>query len=393
MHSELRSLVALSLIPGIGPRLTQALFDRFGSYEKALQAQEAELLSIPHLLEKTAQAFARALSSTEPDEEIRLAEQLGVKLLMLGEPAYPPALRTIPNPPHLLYKKGELETFNSNAVGIVGSRNCTSYGKRMAEKIASGLARAGWLVVSGLALGIDAAAHRGALEAGGKTIGVLANGLASIYPPEHKQLGEDVCASGCLISESPLKQAPMKGTFHRRNRIISGLSRATVVIEANETSGALITVKHALEQGREVFAVPGNADSYHSGGCLRIIREGARLIRDVNDLLEDLQGIPMPETPARLTQQELFPDTPSSGESPAEAASQKPISSSKLSEPVGLTPDLLKIWQFLTEAKHADLISRELEIPINQLTSHLMMLEMKKLIRRLPGNLYERRES
>ncbi len=384
MPSDLRSLVALSLIPGIGPRLTQALLDRFGSYDKALLAREDELLSIPHLGEKTAKAFAKAMSSTEPDEEIRLADELGVKLLMLSEEAYPAALKSIPNPPHLLYKKGGYETFSPNAVGIVGSRNCTSYGKKMAEKIAGGLARAGWLVVSGLALGIDAAAHRGCLEAGGLTVGVLANGLAGIYPPEHKQLAEEVCKSGCLVSESPLKQSPQKGTFHTRNRIIAGLSRATVVIEANDKSGALITVKHALEQGREVFAVPGNADSYHSAGSLRIIREGARLIRDVDDLLEDLQGIPLPIKPT-LKQKDLFSEPVETETDPEPPTPPTP------QEPVGLSPEHLAIWQFLTEPKHADLISRELGISISALSSHLMILEMKKHIRRLPGNLYERR--
>ena len=258
---ELIDLVALSLVPGLGPRLTQALLDRFGSASAARRATAAELEQVPHIGAKLAHSFAEALRAADPEAELLRAERHSVKLVPRTASDYPERLRELPDSPHLLYYRGTIDKNDAAAVAIVGSRRCTAYGQRIATRLAAGLARAGHTVVSGLALGIDGAAHRGALEGGGRTLAVLAGGLSAIYPPEHVDLAEQVAANGALITETPMNMEPQRGMFHARNRLISGLAQAVVIIEANDRSGALITARHAGEQGRDLFAVPANVDS------------------------------------------------------------------------------------------------------------------------------------
>ena len=370
---DLTDLLALTLVPGLGPRLTQALLDRFGSAGAARQATVQELESVPHVGEKLARSFHTALKSANPSAELALATKHGVSFLPLTSPDYPAALRATVNPPHLLYVRGAFAAADANAVAIVGSRKCTPYGQKAATRLAAGLARAGYTVVSGLALGIDGAAHRGALEGGGRTIAVLAGGLSAIYPPDHVGLAEEVARSGALVTETPLAMPPQSGMFHARNRLISGLSRATVIVEANDRSGALITARHAAEQGRDVFALPANVDSTYSAGSLRLLRDGARLIRDVDDLLEDLRGL---RTPGSRT------PTPTSAEPfPAPLPTPLPI----------LDPAQQRVWDFLAEPHHADEITRSLGFPAGELSKLLLTMEMKKIIRRAPGNMFERR--
>jgi DNA processing protein len=241
--------------------------------------------------------FAAALAAVDLDRECDLIARHGVRLLALGSPGYPAALAAIPTPPHLLYVRGRLTPADDRAVAVVGSRGCTSYGRRVTEQLATGLVRAGYTVVSGLARGIDGAAHAAALKAGGRTVAVLAGGLARIYPPEHAELAVAVQEAGALVSEAPMDAEPLPGMFPPRNRIISGLARAVVVVEAAERSGTLITARHAAEQGREVFAVPGPVDSPASAGCLHLIRTGATLARHVDDILEVI-GSSSPAAPA-----------------------------------------------------------------------------------------------
>ena len=224
-----------------------------------------------------------------------------VTLCVLGTPQYPAALAAIANPPHLLYLRGTVEPRHSQAVAIVGSRRCTSYGKRIAERLAAELARAGFTVVSGLARGIDGAAHRGALQAGGRTLAVLAGGLARIYPPEHKDLANQVEAAGALISEAVMDQEPLPNMFPARNRIISGLARAVVLVEAADKSGALITANHANNQSRPVFAVPGPVDAEASAGTNALIHDkGAVLCRGAQDIIEELDGLAGMSTVAHI---------------------------------------------------------------------------------------------
>ena len=369
--TELHDLLALSLVPGLGPRLTQALLDRFGSAGAARRASAAQLEGIPHIGAKLAHAFADAMRSADPQAELDRATQFGVSLVPLTAPDYPQRLKELPDAPHLLYYRGNLDPADGNAVAIVGSRRCTSYGLRMAGRLAGGLARVGFTVVSGLALGIDGAAHRGTLEANGRTLAVLAGGLSAIYPPEHVGLAEEVAAHGALISETPMTMQPQRGMFHARNRLISGLAQAVVIIEANDKSGALITARHAAEQGRDVFALPANVDGSHSAGSLWLLRNGAKLIRDVDDLLEDMKGL---RTPGRT--------------SSARPANPAPLPQAPL--PV-LDPSQQRVWDFLTEPRHADEITRGLSLPSGELNALLLTMEMKKLIRRLQGGVFERR--
>ena len=363
---EVRALLTLHLVPGIGPRLTAALLERFGSAEAVLKARSHELCEVSHIGAQLAANVRAAIERADVDAELTRMAEHGVRLLALGTPEYPAALAKIPDPPQLLYVAGTLEAADDKAVALVGSRQCTPYGRRVAERLAADLTRKGYTVVSGLARGIDGAAHRGALKAGGRTLAVLAGGLARIYPPEHTDLAAEVRAAGALLSESAMAMEPMPGMFPARNRIISGLCRAVVVVEAAEKSGALYTAEHAGEQGRAVFAVPGPVDSAASGGTNALIREGAVLVRSAADIVEELEGIaPLVEKP--------------SVEPPAVA-------------PTGLDPLQQRIWDFLADgARHGDELAQQLGLSVPEIAGALLVLEMRRAVRRLPGNRYERR--
>ena len=380
--------LALALVPGLGPKLTAALLKQFGTPAAALKATAAQLRDIPHIGDKTAAQMADTLRTVDIGPELRLLEQHGVRPVPLGFPGYPPPLAALNNAPPLLYFRGEWVEADANAVGIVGSRACTTYGKRMAEQIARGLARAGVTVVSGLARGIDAAAHRGALDGGGRTVGVMAGGLSEIYPPEHVELANEVAGRGFLVTETPMTVAPQPGMFPARNRIISGLSRVVIVVEANLRSGALITARHAAEQGREVYAVPGNVDSPASAGCLELLRNGARLVRSADDILEDLKGLSTAEFPASGRREPavatLFDEVEEKQEQGADAPRSPPPAPE-------LDPLQQKVFDLLASRRHGDELARESELGVSELSRVLMRLEMMRLIRRLPGNFYERR--
>lgn len=362
LSPEQKSFLILQLVPGLGPRLTAALLERFGSPAAVLKARAEELRAVPHIGGKLARDLHQAMRTVDLAQELALMERFQVNLLMLGSPAYPPPLATIPDAPHLLYLRGTWEARDTKAVALVGSRACTSYGMRMAERLARDLAHAGYTVVSGLARGIDAAAHRAALKAGGRTLAVLAGGLARIYPPEHQNLALEVQAAGGLISEASMAMEPLAALFPNRNRLISGLSQAVVVVEAAEKSGALITASRAADQGRPVGAVPGPVDSAASGGTNDLIRKGAILIRGADDIREELEGV---------------------------HAGAAPVSAEP---PPALEGVELRVWQLLAEKpRHIDELTRELGLAVPEVVRTLMVLEMKKVVRRLPGSLYERR--
>lgn len=369
MSDDVRDLLALRLVTGIGPRLTAALLERFGSAAAVLRASAADLMEVPHIGQRLADAVAAAATSGEIEKELERLEKHGVRLLALGTPDYPPQLVGISDLPQLLYVRGQLRTEDANAVALVGSRHCSPYGRRMAEKLAAGLARAGVVVVSGLARGIDGIAHRAALDAGGRTLAVLAGGLSSIYPPEHATLAKDVAAAGALITESCMAQEPLAGLFPARNRIISGLSRIVIIVEAAEKSGALITATHAADQGRTVMAVPGQADSAASGGCHDLIRKGAVLCRGVDDVLEELHGV---SAMALAAKEAAAPPAPAG-------------------PPAGLDATQMRVWDFLAGGvRTMDEMAQQLGLSVPVLSTALTMLEMKKTARRLPGNRYQR---
>lgn len=278
----------LSLVPGIGPKLYRALVAHFGGPAAVFAASTSQLREVQGIGAKLCRELLRARDEIDVEAELALAERNGVKLLTADAAEYPRGLNDIHDPPAILYARGDIRPEDALAVAIVGSRHATHYGLEQATRLAASLARAGLTIISGLARGIDSAAHRGALEAGGRTIAVLGSGLLEIYPPENRSLADQVAASGAVISEAAMLAKPTSGMFPQRNRLISGLSLGVLVIEASLRSGALITARHAMEQGRDVFALPGRVDSRMSHGCHRLIRDGAKLVETADDVLEEL---------------------------------------------------------------------------------------------------------
>ncbi len=369
------------------------MLNRFGSASAVRQASTEQLQQVPHIGPDLADRFARGLAETDIETELSLLDRHQVELLPLDSPAYPARLHSIPDPPPLLFFRGTVTAADDRAVALVGSRHCSAYGRKTAERLASGLARAGVTVVSGLARGIDGVAHRAALQAGGRTLAVLAGGLSRIYPPEHSGLADEVARSGALLTEATMQQDPVGGLFPARNRIISGLSCVVVIVEAAEKSGALITATHAAEQDRTVMAVPGPIDSESSGGCHALLRSGAILCRSVDDILEELHGVSTVIQQAAQTREPLAtadapPRVPQrqTGTPAPQAAPQAPAG-----PPPGLDENQQRIWELLEGAtRSVDELAQQLGIPMAKLNASLTMLEMKKVLRRLPGNRYER---
>jgi DNA processing protein len=355
------------MVSGVGPRHFRALVEHLGSPSAVLDAAIGRLQEVPGISAKLAARVAAARRECHVDHEVAECQRLGVRLLTCDAADFPAALRRIPSPPAILYLRGELLPRDALAVAIVGSRHCTHYGLRQAERLAAALARTGFTVVSGLARGIDAAAHRGALAAGGRTIAVLAGGVGNIYPPEHAELADQVIGSGALVSEMPTSFEPIGGLFPQRNRIISGLSLGVIVVEAAQRSGALITTQHATEQNREVFAVPGPIDSLASRGCHQLLRDGAKLVESVEDVLDAL-GPLMNEI--------------------------RPAADTAVRHPLELTLNDLerKLLDLIgSEAVSPDELVARAGLVAPQVLSALSVLEMRRLVRRLPGNLYARR--
>ena len=279
--------VGFGLTPYIGPTRIQKLIHRFGDVERAWQASDRDLKTV--LDERSVESLVKTRNRLSLDGEMEKYERKGIGVLTIAEPAYPRLLRLIPSPPPVLFVRGSLTPDDDLAVAIVGTRRSSSYGREVTNRMATGLAEAGVTVVSGLARGIDAAAHSASLAAGGRTIAVLGSGVDIIYPSEHHQLAERIVENGALVSDYPPGRKPDAPNFPARNRIISGLSLGVVVIEAPNRSGALITVDFAADQGREVFIVPGSVLSDNSAGCHRMLRDGARLVTRADDVLEDLR--------------------------------------------------------------------------------------------------------
>jgi DNA processing protein len=363
---RLLSALRLSLIAGVGPRTQQSLLARFVTPQAVFEAPEVALLDVEGIGPKLAAAILAARHGRSAEREWERCRELGIDLILRGSADYPRPLAEICDPPGVLYCRGRMEPRDELAVAIVGSRRCTVYGRQQAEKLAGALARAGLTIVSGLARGIDAAAHQGALAAGGRTIAVLGTGLDRIYPPEHVELARSVAAQGALLAETSLDQAPLPGLFPQRNRIISGLSAGVIVIEATRNSGALHTVRHAVEQGREVFAVPGRIDSLASEGCHDILRDGATLIRHVDDVLQALGPLV----------------------APVRSAEGQTVRSGR---ELSLDPQEREILQLVTaDPIHVDEVLRGATIETSRVLATLTVLEMRRLVRRLPGGQYYR---
>ncbi len=365
--ARLMDLLRLTLVTGVGPLTYRALIEQFGSPAKVLQASESALRQVDGVGPKLAARLAAARKETDPEVELALCGQHGVTPIPSDDPGYPAKLLEIPDPPPLLYARGTLEPVDQIAIALVGSRKCTAYGQRTAERLAQSLARVGLTVVSGLARGIDAAAHRGAMKAGGRTLAVLANGLSAIYPPEHEDLAAEVSASGAVLSEMPMRQQPLAGLFPQRNRIISGLCLGVVIVEATPRSGSLLTATHAMEQNREVFAVPGPVDSLPSRGCHRLIRDGARIVESVDDILEELGPLVRAVKPA------------------GDAAPIRHPGELALSE-----QERSLLGQLDDLPRAIDDLIRQTRLTASQVMATLSVLEMRRLVRRMPGNQFVR---
>jgi len=295
---DLKYLIALHRIPGLGPVRFRLLEARFGSMSEAWRASAADLAAAG-LDRRTVEGVVAARPRIDPDDEMEWLERVGVRAIPMRSPEYPGLLKETDDPPAVIFVKGTLLADDETAVAVVGTRRPTQSGREMARRLSAGLAEAGVTVLSGMARGIDGISHTAVLDAGGRTIAVLGGGLDSVYPPEHAGLARRIIAAGALVTEYPLGTRPKAEHFPRRNRVISGLGLGVVVVEGDMKSGALLTVRHALDQNREVFAVPGSALSRRSEGTNWLIQQGAKLVTNTADILEEL-NIPCPGRQIRL---------------------------------------------------------------------------------------------
>lgn len=358
----LHDALLLALVAGVGPRLHKALRDRFATATAVLDAAPSDLRTVDGIGPKLTERIAAARREIDAGAVFVTCREHAIDILTSADPAYPRMLAEIHDPPAVLFVRGRLIPDDSLSVAIVGSRHATHYGLAQAEQLAGSLARAGLTVVSGLARGIDAAAHRGALAAGGRTVAVLGSGLLNLYPPEHAGLAAEVAAHGAMISEAPPHSPPVAGAFPQRNRIISGLSLGVIVVEASTQSGALISARHAMEQGREVFAVPGRIDNRLARGCHRLIRDGAKLVETVDDVLEELGPLVGPITKA--DGQEV--------RNPAELQ----LNELETAVLAALGDEPTTIDAVVTASRQS----------VPQVLATLSVLEMRRLVRRLEGN-------
>ena len=370
-----RAFICLNLVPGIGPIKVKRLIEIFGSPSAIFDQSNKNLQGVEGIGAKLASEIAQGPNSYNPDEELRMADKAGVEIITQACSNYPSYLKEIADPPLVLYVRGNSEVLNlpQRTIAMVGSRRPSHYGIKMAETLAVSAVTADWITISGLAIGIDTVSHRATLNAGGTTIAVLGSGLGRLYPQENLELARQICQKGAVISEFPMTYPPDRRSFPMRNRIISGMSCGTIVVEAGLKSGTLITANQAADQGRNVFAVPGRANEPGSKGCHSLIRDGAKLIENFADVLEEYNNL------------SLF-----------DAAKFDIIDAKENKKEVnqGLTDLTLseteqKIVKFLSmgEATVDDMVE-ELEIAVSKIFATLIGLETKKLVKPLPGRRY-----
>lgn len=357
MSDPRRYWVGFNLVKGIGAARLRVLLDTFGSAEAAWNAPAGALMGCG-LGSKLVENLLKVRAEVSPDAVWERLQQQGIQVLTWEDEAYPRRLKEIDQPPPVLYLRGELLPEDEWAVGIVGTRRITPYGRQVTEEVAGLLARRGITIISGLARGVDAAAHRATLNAGGRTLAVLGSGVDRIYPPEHQRLAEDICRQGAILSDYPPGTAPESQNFPPRNRIISGLSLAIVIVEAGERSGALITASFAADQGRDVFAVPGSILAPQSAGTNRLIQNGARPLLDPKDVLEAL------DLTLSLERQEARRALP---DDPLEAS----------------------LYNLLgREPQHVDELCNQSGLPVAQVSAALTLMELKGLVRQVGGMNY-----
>ncbi len=357
--SDIRHWIALSMITDIGPIGARRLLSVFGTPERIFNSRVDALLAVEGIGIYRAKKVKEFSSWKDVEKQITVLGKSGIKAVGFDEPSYPEMLREIEDAPVVIYTKGEIQPQDRYAVAIVGSRKPTDYGTSVAENISEELASMGITIVSGMARGIDSLSHKGALRAGGRTIAVLGSGLDVPYPPENKVLMDKIESSGCVISEFPPGTPPDKENFPRRNRVISGLSLGILVIEATSDSGSLITARYALEQGREVFAVPGNITASTSKGTNELIKRGAVLTRKAEDIIEELAPV------------------------------LKGFIRSKDKVKIEVTDEEKNLCNLLSgEPKQIDIISRESRLPTSKVLGILLGLELKGAVKQTTGKRF-----
>lgn len=367
VDDSLIGVVALNLSEAVTYDTYVAMRAAYGSVRKALAAPQSELVRLPGIGQKTAKRLRTLSNGDEAIEEIEQARDIGLDLITCEDRRYPHNLRFIDDRPIVLYVKGEVTAADTQALAVVGSRRCTIYGKEQARRFAAELAAMDFTIVSGLAYGIDKAAHEAALEAGGRTLAVLGSGFCQLYPNRHADLAERIAERGAVVSEFPLDAKPNAWNFPRRNRIVSGLSLGLIVVEAARRSGALITAGAAAKQGKEVFAVPGRATDRSSWGSLKLIQDGAKLVCSPGDVLAE------------------FPQLAAAVEA------EHPEKAARAALPE-LTEPEQAVWALLSdEPRHVDEIIDASGMTAAQVLSTLLVLEVKHVVRQHPGKLFTRR--
>lgn len=355
--------IALNMLPTMGPVRLRKLLEVFETPDRVLVARANALRAVEGIGSDVADQIVHWENIVDLPAELERIREFGANVITAESPLYPRQLREIHAPPIVLYVWGELAERDQHAIAVIGSRRTTHYGMESAKKLSYQLAYAGLTVISGLARGIDTAAHQGALAAKGRTIAVIGSGLSKLYPPENAALAEKIRnGNGAIVSEFSMEIEPDRQTFPMRNRIISGWSHGILVVEAGLNSGALITVSQALEQGRSVYAVPGHINAPSAQGSNRLIQQGAKLVMDASDLLDDLQI--------------LLPDTKPS---PDAAVRALPL----------LTPDERRVYDAIeTTETPIDAIATKSELPSGTVSSTLLRLELKRLVKQLPGKYF-----
>jgi DNA processing protein len=374
----MKEWISLNMTPGVGPRKATQLLERFGSAENVFHAMRSELTAL-RLQPETIQSILKREFHEKAEIELENVKKIGGDILILDDGSYPNLLREIADPPITLYVRGDWQAcLEAPCISVVGSRRCSTYGKNASEMLSRDLASRGVTVVSGFARGIDSAAHLGAIQGKGRTIAVMGTGIDMIYPKENGRLVHQILENGgAVVSQFPLRTPPLKENFPYRNRIISGLSLGVLIVEASERSGSLITARLAMEQNREVLAVPGNITSKNSFGTNYLIKSGAKLVQQWQDVVAEL--------PSEIAAQILPP--------PVDKKNVEKESEQKRATPAGLNSSEKLVYAFLTpdEPVHIDGLLEKTELSFGDLNNALVSLELKDLIRVLPGNHYARK--
>ena len=354
----IEACIALNMVPNLGPVRLRKLLEVFGTPERILLARASELKTVDGIGKEVAEGIANWESRIDLAAELKRIEEFGARVVTQESPDYPRELREIHNPPIVLYVWGTLTPRDHRAISVVGSRKTSHYGLDCAKKLSYQIAYAGLTVVSGLARGIDTSAHQGALAAQGRTVAVIGSGLMDLYPQENQALAKKIAESGAVVSEYPMTFPPARENFPYRNRIVAGWCQGLLVVEAGLNSGALITAGQAIDQGRQVYAVPGPIDRPTSAGSNRLIQQGAKLVTSAGDILDDIHVLIPPEPKSRST-----PDTSAT-----------------------FTPEEQAVLNMLEEGQTSldDLVIKT-RLPTQIVSSTLLALEMKRRVKALPG--------